>query len=259
MDWHALMQPPDLFSARSVLAIAPHPDDIEVGIGGTIALLADRGVHVSYLTLTDGAAGSSDPALIGPLLHSIRRKELQQSGSILGVAEFHWLDLPDTGLAQIADLTAQIVTTVRTVRPDALLTMDPWLPYEMHPDHRAAGFACVDAFCMSGIASYNPVDLARELQPHQCQMIAYYGTHRPNTKVAIDSVFERKVAAILAHESQFSGEGAEFIKAFTAFQGVFGKDADTLVVTPDEPTAYAELIKVLHSRQSHYNTQAEWM
>ncbi len=259
VDLEALLQPADLLSARHVLAVAPHPDDIEVGIGGTIALLAERGVVVEYLTLTDGGAGSADPQVAGAGLAAVRKRELQTSGAILGVSGFHWLDLADTGLAQVSDLAKRIATVIRQVRPDLLLSMDPWLPYEVHPDHRAAGLATADAFALAGFPEYSPEDASRGLAPHACPVIAFYGTSRPNTKVAIDAYIERKIAAILAHQSQFSGSEAEFMKSITQFQGATSKEADTRVTVPSEPLHFAELLKVMHRRLTHYNTQAEWM
>ncbi len=259
MDLETLLQPADLLSARHILAVAPHPDDIEVGIGGTIALLAERGAVVEYLTLTDGAAGTADPKATGAELAAARRRELQTSGRILGVSGFHWLDLTDTGLAQVSDLAKRVATVIRQVRPDLLLSLDPWLPYEAHPDHRAAGLATADAFVLAGFPGYGPEDAKRGLAAHACPVIAFYGTGRPNTKVAVDAYMERKIAAILAHRSQFSGPEAEFVKSVAQFQAAVSKDADTRVTVPSEPVHFAELLKVMHARLMHYNTQAEWM
>ena len=50
---------PNLLNAKRVLCIQPHPDDVDIACGGTLAVLADRGAHITYLTVTDGGAGSS--------------------------------------------------------------------------------------------------------------------------------------------------------------------------------------------------------
>ena len=259
MDIQALLQPPDLLSARKALAVAPHPDDVEVGMGGTVALLAERGVRIEYLTLTDGAAGATDPARAGEQLRAVRRAELEASGRLLGVEAFHYLDLPDAGLKQVADLAERIVTVIRRVRPDVLFSLDPWLPYEAHPDHRAAGFATTDAFLLAAFAHVQKADADAGLFPYATPMMAYYGTHRANTKVAIDRQLDRKMAAILLHESQFSGAQADFMKAFTRAQASLCKETNTRVTLPQEPEHAAELLKVLSAMQMHYNTQAEWM
>lgn len=253
------MQPPDLLAAKRVLAVAPHPDDIEIGIGGTVALMAHRGARIEFLTLSDGAAGTGDLALAGSSLAKQRREEGERAGRLLGVQDFHWLGLPDTQLAHVSHLAERVVQVIRAAKPDVVLTVDPWMPYEVHPDHRAAGFAVAEAFSMCGFAHYGSTALREGAPPHAVDAIGFYATNRPNTKVDVDDWLDAKLAAILAHESQFSGEEAEFVKAVTRLLAEQATGETVRVTTPSEPIRYAELIKVLSARQSHYNPMAERM
>ena len=80
---------PDLESCKRILCIQPHPDDNEIGAGGTIAKLADKGCEIFYLTATDGRLGTSDPS-ISPLdLIKTRDAELKAAAGVLGAQKVY--------------------------------------------------------------------------------------------------------------------------------------------------------------------------
>ena len=70
-----------------VLVVAPHPDDAEIGCGGTVALLAREGVEVHYLIATNGDKGTEDPTLTNADLAATRDKEQRDAAAMLGVKE----------------------------------------------------------------------------------------------------------------------------------------------------------------------------
>ena len=132
-----------------LLAIFAHPDDETFRCGGTLALLAQRGIEVQVLTATRGEAGScGDPPLCRPeQLPAVREKELRCACDALGIAPPRLLDYPDgrLGEAQPELLTAQVHEVVTRLQPDVILTfgLDG---LSGHPDHIAIGHAAAEAF-----------------------------------------------------------------------------------------------------------------
>ena len=88
----ALLTPPDIMNCTRVLCIQPHPDDNEIGMGGIIAKLAQRGCEIHYLTVTNGDMGSSDPSISPEETAAIRHQETLDAGRCLGASHFHFLD-----------------------------------------------------------------------------------------------------------------------------------------------------------------------
>ncbi len=194
---------PELLKARKILCVQPHPDDADLAAGGTIARLVEMGAQVTYLTLSDGCLGTYDPAVKPNQLTGIRQREQAQSADLLGVEDLLWLNHPDGGLSEVSNLQREIMQVIRQVRPDAVLTVDPWLPYEAHPDHRAAGLAASSACMFSAMPGYHPEQLQGQVSSWRVPIIAFYFSAKPNTFVDVSAVWDQKVQAILAHASQF--------------------------------------------------------
>ncbi|MHB0886737.1 MAG: PIG-L deacetylase family protein, partial [Bacillota bacterium] len=136
---------PDLDSAREVLCIQPHPDDLEIAAGGAIARLVRAGAHVTYVTVTDGGFGSPDPAMTRDKMAAIRRLEQQKAASELGVTDLVWLNYPDAMPLPGLELRRRLIELIQEKKPQAVLLPDPWLTYEAHPDHRGVGLAAAEA------------------------------------------------------------------------------------------------------------------
>ena len=85
-----------------LMVIAPHPDDSEFGIAGTVARLAQEGKKVVYVICTNGDKGTSDRKLTPEKLAKIREKEQQAAADVLGVSEVVFLGYPDQGLEDTA-------------------------------------------------------------------------------------------------------------------------------------------------------------
>lgn len=103
----ALMSPPDLSGCRTALCIQPHPDDNEVGMGGTIAAFAERGCEIHYLTITNGDLGAVDEQVSSAEIAAIRASELEAAGRSLGATVFHQLDHGDGTLEHIPALAGR--------------------------------------------------------------------------------------------------------------------------------------------------------
>lgn len=234
---------PDLLSMRRVLCVQAHPDDGEIGAGATVARLVQAGARVVYLTVTDGGVGTQDPSIDPPELAGIRRREGEEAARLLGVTRMIWLDFPDGGNLQLPAVREKIIEAVRRVRPDLLMVMDPWLPYEAHSDHRATGLAAAEAALLSGYPHACPQHLAGGLAPHTLKAVAFYATSRPNTFINVSATWPLKLAALKKHKSQFDPDSLEMIGAYLtakAREHAAGRDFEL-----------AEAFKVLSPLQLH--------
>lgn len=189
--------------------VLAHPDDPEFFCGGTVARWCQEGHEVVYCLLTKGEKGSDDGAMDPAELAARRQQEQQRAAEILGVRQVIFLDYADGMLAPSLELRKDIVRVIRRMRPQVIVTCDPtnYFPsdrYINHPDHRAAGQATLDAvFPAAGSALYFPELASQEgLQPHKISRVYVAAAQHPNTAVDVTSTIERKLQAILAHESQ---------------------------------------------------------
>ena len=194
-----------------VLGIAAHPDDLDVGAGGTLARFASEGAEIHYLILTDGGKGSDEPLMTSQQLTEIRHDEQQTALEIIGGKTITFLDYPDGELEVTMELKKQIVKAIRNIKPDVVITMDPTVIYSAsrgiinHPDHRAAGQATLDAvFPLARDRLTFPELLADGFEPHKTSTILLVNFNESNFAVDITDTFNTKLNALKAHESQFS-------------------------------------------------------
>ena len=187
---------------RTILAVSAHPDDVEFTNGGALARWAAEGWTVHLVVCTNGDKGSHDPRVDPTALVARRQEEQHAAAEVLDIAEVVFLNYPDGELTRAPDLVAELARFVRRFRPHRLLAWDPWRRYELHPDHRAAGLATLDATLAAGNPHCFPGQLAEGLTAHQVQEVYLYGAQEPDTWVDIAATLERKLAAIACHRSQ---------------------------------------------------------
>jgi len=195
---------------KIVLGVAAHPDDLDVGAGGTLAAFAQRGAAIHYLILTDGGKGSDDPTMTLEHLIQIRHDEQKAALEIVGGKTITFLDYPDGELEVTMSLKKQIVQSIRTIKPDVVITMDPTVIYSAergsinHPDHRAAGQATLDAvFPLARDRLTFPELASGGYEPHKTPTILLVNFNESNFSIDITETFETKIAALNAHTSQF--------------------------------------------------------
>lgn len=200
------MNPP-----KTALAIVAHPDDIEFCFGGTLARWTQAGTVVSYLIATNGASGSAEDTIDPNEVMSTRKAEQQKAASLLGVETVIHLDYADGFLECSQALKKDIVTHIRKLKPEVVLTFDPTMVYSApygvvnHPDHRAIGQATLDAvFPLARDHLAYPDLHASGIKPHKTTTILLTNFNQPNYYVDITETFETKVAAMAAHVSQIS-------------------------------------------------------
>jgi bacillithiol biosynthesis deacetylase BshB1 len=203
-----------------VLALGPHPDDVEIGMGGTVLALRDAGHEVVICDLTDG-----EPTPIGT--PERRAREAAEAARLLGVRRIT-LEMPNRYLADSVEHRNRVAEIIRAVRPELL-----FVPYweDAHPDHRAAAALCEAARFYA--------KLTRTSIPgepfYPRRVIHFLGSHynlhlRPSFILDISPHMETKLRAVAAYGSQFGPERGneaffEDLRAWNRYYGVLIRTA----------------------------------
>ena len=190
------------------MVIAAHPDDADFGPAATAARWIDQGSVGWLVCCTSGDAGAEDPDTDPLELGALREREQRAAAEVVGYAGVSFLHMPDGALVNDLVLREHLVREIRTFRPDAVLATDPETLFYRdrgvnHTDHRAAGFAAVDA---AYPAARNPMAfpwLARQgLAKHDVRRLYLFWSNSPTVYVDISSTVDRKLDALRAHASQ---------------------------------------------------------
>ena len=208
---------------KRLIVVAAHPDDLETLCGGTVTLLAQRGVTIYSANCTLGDIGAQDPTLARPALASTRLAEAEEAARILGISQTFNLGHHDGELVADLNLRAEIARLIRITQADTLWTFDPYWTGQIHPDHRAAGQAALDAYMPSKMPLYRPEQLNEpEAGLGRLERVFLFSTDRkPDIFVDVGQVYENKLAACIAHRSQFPNgkESLEWMKQIDSRQG----------------------------------------
>jgi LmbE family N-acetylglucosaminyl deacetylase len=185
----------------SALAIGAHPDDVEFGCGGTVAKWSARGCTVHHLVMTDGSKGTWDPDADIAALVARRRQEQHAAAAALGsTGEVIFLGEVDGELEVTNALRGAVAAWIRRLRPEVVLSHDPWKRYRLHPDHRAAGFLACDAV----VAARDPHFFRQHgLRSHRPAAILLWEAEMADHAEDVTGAVDAKVAGLLAHGSQF--------------------------------------------------------
>ncbi len=192
------------------LVIAPHPDDSEFGIAGTVAKWTAEGKAVAYVICTNGDKGSSDPEMTHKRLAALREIEQKAAADILGVRDVVFLRYPDQGLDDTAEFRKDLVKQIRYFRPEVVATCDPYRRYIWHRDHRITGQVTLDAVFPYARDRLAYLDLFEQgYLPHKVKTLYLWGSPDINLRVDISDTFEKKIAALKCHRTQFDVEAME--------------------------------------------------
>lgn len=209
---------PELLSVtpQVALAIYAHPDDPEVSCGGSLALWARAGGEVHVVVGTRGDKGASDPATDPDALAARRAEEVAAAADELGVATVEILDHPDGELDAGPGLRAELVARIRRLRPDAVLCPDPTAVffgdgYVNHVDHRAIGWAALDAVAP---AASSPLYFPDAGPAHGVGTVLLSGTLEPDVWVDVEATLDVKVAALARHRSQLAEDADQWLHDF---------------------------------------------
>ncbi|MEI6297550.1 MAG: PIG-L deacetylase family protein [bacterium] len=202
-----MVETPSKYSQKKpgtkILAISPHPDDIEFGCGGTLLRYGQAGSELYQLILTDGCVGG-DPVM--------RKREQEKASKILNVKRVFWAGYHDTELVDGGDLIRKIEEILDTVRPEVVLVN---YPEDSHQDHRAAALAVI-------AATRN----IKEVLFYESPTSMHF---EPDIFVDITDFLDEKVQLLELHASQIKKTNienlkiTEIAKAYATFRGVQGR------------------------------------
>jgi len=190
-------------TAKTILALAPHPDDLEIGCGGTLAEHVERGDQVHAFVATFGDVGGHAET---------RQKEQEAASNILGIQQLYWGGFSDTKLPlQAQALMERLEHILRAIQPDTV-----YVNYgeDTHQDHRIlAQVAC-------SVTRYIPNVLFYET-PSSINF-------EPTVYMDIHDTLSKKIQALEAHASQVNATHVplnilEIALATARFRGVQGK------------------------------------
>jgi LmbE family N-acetylglucosaminyl deacetylase len=206
-----------------LIVVAAHPDDMETLCGGTIAQLTQRGVKVFSVNCTLGDIGTQEREVIRPVVATTRLTEADEAARRLGIEQTYNLGHHDGELVADLELRAQIARLYRVTQADTLWTFDPFWTGQIHPDHRAAGQAALDAYMPSKMPLYRPEQLN---EPGTClgclKRVFLFATDRdPDIFIDVTGVYPTKLAGAMAHSSQFpqGEESLEWMKELDQQRG----------------------------------------
>ena len=174
-----------------VLAIGSHPDDVELGCGGTLALLAKQGKRTGILHLTRGERGTRGTA-------EERQREAEEAAKALGAAEVGFLDCGDGAFRTGEAEEDALIERLRAWRPDLILAPSP---SDRHPDHHRAYSLVQAASFYAGLKNRHP-EAGPPFRPGAVYSYMQHDTFEPSFIVDVSPVWETKLEALRAYRSQ---------------------------------------------------------
>jgi len=190
------MSPDTPIGDLDLLAVGAHPDDVEVHVGGLLALAADRGLKAAILDLTSGDLGTRGTP-------ETRRTEADEAARLLGVPRLV-LDLPDGRFTEEEAPRLRLMAEIRRLRPRILILPDP---DDRHPDHRRAHRLVREAAYYAGLKNY-----PCEGQPWRPMAVCWVGGEnpaQPDLLIDVSAVWDRRMAAFDAFGSQFAQDPSQ--------------------------------------------------
>lgn len=205
-----------------VIAVGAHPDDVEIGCGGTLARLAEQGYRVGIVDLTDGEPTPHSP---GP---EARLAEARRAAEILGVHTRVTLHLPNRRLFDTFEARVELAKQLRRHRPRLVLGLGDGTP-TASPDHYQAVRITEAAVFYSKLTKWD--EHFDGLAPHTVPVYIHYflafrslSPVQPGAVVFdITETLEKKIASVDCYRSQYPGERRSFldrIRAFNQQQGM---------------------------------------
>lgn len=179
-----------------VMVVAPHPDDEILGVGGTLARLAEVGVETHVVVVTTGRSPRFDAELVATV-----RAEAARAHAMLGVTETHYLDCPAAGLSEFghADLNAALSGAVRRIAPQTLFLPHPG---DIHMDHQLSFLSALVAARPHQHAYPTHIFAYETLSETNWNAPYLTPGFLPHLFVDISDTLERKLDAFALFESQ---------------------------------------------------------
>ncbi|MGY3714095.1 bacillithiol biosynthesis deacetylase BshB1 [Sutcliffiella cohnii] len=204
------------------LIFGAHPDDVEIGMGGTIAKYVSEGFKIGICNITNAELSSNGTV-------SLRQEEASNAEKVLGIAVREQLDIPDRGIYVQEDNVKEVVAIIRKWKPKVI-----FFPYyiDRHPDHGNCAALVREAIFSAKIKKFNDKN---SLPAHQVERQYSYminGFHKPDFFVDITNFIHIKQEALSCYRSQFEKEvggvdtplTSNYVSAVISREKVFGKE-----------------------------------
>jgi len=223
---------------KTVLVVVAHADDLEFMAGGTVArFVFEKGYDVYEYILTDNAKGSY--RLLPEVLMALSAREAIAAGEALGLKEVRLEGYPDGELNEVHPnvLRGQIMSVIREIKADIVMSWDPFAPGEDHPDHRMVAMATLEAAAFASNPLFHP---EHPHPPHTVTEAYWFAKHPWNAECYVDisSTIDRKIEALLMHDCQM----ALTVDALAREAEAIGADAPIMRDMP--PEQYRPIIEM---------------
>jgi LmbE family N-acetylglucosaminyl deacetylase len=215
---------------KTVLSFGAHPDDIEIGCGGTEALFLEKGYEIVHAVLTSGEAGGRSLSVTE--LAKVRESEAIEGARALGVKRVDFFRYPDGLTHYTREMKVEIIRYLRKVRPEIVFIHTS---QDRFPDHRIAHDLVMSAVQAASGPWYPEI----VEPPHMIKAIYGYEVWNPilepHSFVDISSVIDKKMQAVRGHASQLTAISYdESFLGLARYRGAMGAKS-----------AYAEAFEVL--------------
>lgn len=204
-----------------LLAIAAHPDDIELACAATVAKLIQHNHKVGILDLTEGELGTRGT-------REIRKKEAEKASRILGITARMNLRLPDGGIEITKKNITKIIQVIRHFQPEVLL-IPHW--QERHPDHVHCHHITKEAWFYAGLEKIPTAYQGKKQSPFRPKKYYQYMQKyefQPSFIVDVSDVYEKKKESLRAFESQFynpkSKERETILSSKLFLESIYARD-----------------------------------
>lgn len=182
-----------------VLIFAAHPDDAELGCGGTIVKLADSGKKIGIIDLTQGELGTRGSV-------NLRQKEAEKAGKILGINVRLNVKLKDGNIQNNSTNRLKLIKLIRHFKPDII-----FLPYtgDRHPDHIHTGIIVKESAFYSGLSKIRSTYNKKPQLNYRPSRLIYYMqtyTFEPSFIIDVTNEFSKKMKAVNCYNTQFYNE-----------------------------------------------------
>lgn len=233
---------------HDVVAVGAHPDDLEVVMGGTAAILRGLGHEVLFVDVTEG-----EPSRHAP--RGVRRRQAEEAARILGVDRIT-MDFQDRYLQDSVEVRTSVAALIRAQKPRYLFTS---AGCGVHPDHQAITAIVSNAAFYARLSSWEHLPGGEALansSPHEIERL-FFGHcrmepawERFDFAVDVSEVYDRKVAALAAYTSVFSGGQAILLERFEAEDRYVGSLVGVEYAEPfrahgpllvDDPTVFRKI------------------
>jgi bacillithiol biosynthesis deacetylase BshB1 len=203
-----------------ILAFGAHPDDVELGCGGTLLSAVAEGKKVGIIDLTLGELGTRGTV-------AERVEEAKIAGQIIGAAHRENLAMPDGFFENNKANQLKVIEVIRKFQPEIILGN---APEDRHPDHGRAAQLLEDACFLAGLAKIETFQDGKAQTAWRPKYVFHYIQSRnliPSLVIDITQQMDKKMESILAHRSQFfdpsSTAPATFISSDSFLEFVKGR------------------------------------